>query len=104
MKFFIPLATGEQQAERIYNRIIKRLEGLACEVTASRVYKVIYQMDGRTVSDTVGAAAQNGEVVLAIFRNDVGYFICTYSRGAVWGEPIIARHPLVLSVEYFEGD
>ncbi len=102
MKFFLPLATDANQTERVYNRIIDRLQNIGCAITSDRIYKVIYRREGRIVSDAVGAAADNGEIVLAIFRNDVGYFICTYSCGAVWGEPIIARYPMVEEVEYFD--
>ena len=102
MKFFLPLATSDEQAERVYSRIANRLKELGYELTSHRIAKVIYRREGKLVSDAVGAGSENGEVVLAIFKNDVGYFICTYSRGAVWGEPITARYTVVESAEAFD--
>lgn len=85
MKFFLPLAADNEQAKRVYERIIDRLRSIGCELTAQRIYKVIHRREGQIITDTVGLAAENGEIVLAIFQNDVGYFICTYSCGAVLG-------------------
>ena len=102
MHFFLPLATNAQQAERIHIRIANRLTEMGYELTTHRIYQVTYKRDGKIVSETVGAASSNGEIVLAIFKNDLGYFICTYSRGAVGGEPLVARYSVVESAEFFD--
>lgn len=103
MKFFLPLATSDEQAERVHSRIADYLKEKGYELTPHRVAKINYRREGKIVSDVVGAPSANGEIVLAIFKNDVGYFICTYSQGAVWGEPIVIRYGMVESVEDFDG-
>ncbi len=102
MKFFLPLATSPEQTERVYLRITDRLKLSGYRLKADRIYKVIYWEKGQLRSETVGAASVNGEIVLAIFQNDVDYFICTYSTGAVWGEPTVALYLTVESVEAFD--
>jgi hypothetical protein len=104
MKFFLPLATNDVQAERIYTRISDRLKGMGYIITIHRVYKVIYRQGEKLISETVGAASDNGEIVLAIFKNDIGYFVCTYSCGAVWGEPIVARYTVTEAADFFDGE
>lgn len=104
MKFFLPLATSAEQTERVYVRITNRLKKSGYELKLPRIYKVIYREDDKLKSQTVGGSSDNGEIVLAIFQNDIGYFICTYSTGAVWGEPTVARYLAVESVELFEED
>jgi hypothetical protein len=104
MKFFLPLATNDVQAERIYTRISDRLKGMGYIITSHRVRQVIYRQGQKLIGETVGAASDNGEIVLAIFKNDIGYFICTYSCGAVWGEPVVARYTVTESADFFDGE
>lgn len=104
MKFFLPLATDDEQAKRVYIRIAHRLKEMGYVLTEHRISKVIYKREGKIVSEVVGSASDNGEVVLAIFKNDIGYFICTYSRGAVWGDPIVARYNVVEAAEAFDDE
>lgn len=102
MKFFLPLATSPEQTERVYQRISEYLKVSGYELRPQRIYKVIYRDGDQLRSETVGGATQKGEIVLAIFQNDIGYFICTYSTGAVWGQPSVVKYLAVESVEAFE--
>ncbi|PRY25906.1 hypothetical protein CLV58_13641 [Spirosoma oryzae] len=102
MQFFIPLATSPQQAERIHYRIVSRLTALGYALTDHRIARVIYRRDGRIISDAVGSRCDNGEIVLAIFKYDVGYAICTYSHGAVGGSPVTVGYGLVESANVFD--
>lgn len=104
MKFFLPLASNKEQAERVYGRIANRLKELGYELTTHRIAKIIYRREGKIVSDAVGSSCAIGEIVLAIFKNDIGYFICSYSQGAVWGEPITVRYSMVESAESFDDE
>ena len=102
MKFFLPFALNSPQTERVYARIAERLKSIGYDVTADRIHKVIFRRGAKLVSETVGGASDDGEIVLAIFKNHIGYFICTYSHGVVWGEPIVARYEAVESAELFD--
>ena len=102
MRFFLPLAPSDIQAERIHKRIAEHLVELGYVIAPHRIYQVIFHRKGQMTSETVGSPSSNGEIVLAIFKNDIGYFICTYSRGAVWGDPIVARYGQVESAIFFD--
>lgn len=102
MKFFLPLATSSEQTERVYKRIIDQLNRSGYPVKPERIHKLIHKEKDGLKSETVGDVSSNGEIVLAIFENDVGYFICTYSTGAVWGDPTLVYYLLTESVELFD--
>ncbi|MBO0947162.1 hypothetical protein [Fibrella forsythiae] len=102
MKFFIPFTVDPIQAERVYHRIAERIKSLGYDIKSERIYQVIFRLGDKLVSETIGAASDNGEIVLTIFKDHVGYFICTYSHGVVWGEPTMARYSEIESVDFFE--
>lgn len=102
MKFFLPLATSEKQAERVYARITNHVKEIGYEVTPHRIASVMYRRGDKLVNAIVGASSDNDEIILAIFKNDVGYFVCTYSQGAVWGHPMTILYPSVESAEDFD--
>ena len=103
MRFFIPFATDEPQMERIYTRIQHRLENMEYGPFHERVYRLIFRRDGSQVIDTVGELCPiKKETVIAIFKNDRGYMICSYSSGAVGGEPIVVNNQAIEAVDFFE--
>ncbi|MDB5241058.1 MAG: hypothetical protein JWP57_1683 [Spirosoma sp.] len=67
------------------------------------VYQVTFRRDNQLVVDTVGELCPlSGELVLLIFSSDMGYLICSYSRGVTGGEPVIAKYNAVESVVFFD--
>lgn len=103
MKFFIPLSTDDQQMERIYHRIKLRLFKLGYGPFYERTYQIVFRRDSQLVVDTVGDLCPISlEKVLAIFKNDRGFMIVSYSRGAVGGEPIVINYGIVEAVTYFD--
>jgi len=102
MKFFIPLSTDEIQMERIYQRIEQRLLQLEYGPFYERTYQIIFRRDGQLMVDTVGDFCPISlETVLAIFKNDRGFMVVSYSRGAVGGEPIVINSGIVEAVTFF---
>jgi hypothetical protein len=68
-----------------------------------RVYQVAFYRNDRMLTDTVGELCPiTGETVMIIFKNDLGYLICSYSRGVAGGEPIIIKYSSVASVLSFD--
>ncbi|GAB3255857.1 hypothetical protein GCM10027347_17290 [Larkinella harenae] len=105
MKFFIPFITEEVQLKRIYKRIVDHLGKLGYEPLVDRIYQVDYFQDETLVTEAVGrVSATSSEVVMAIFKNDSGYLICSYSRGVASGHPIISDYKHVQSVIEFAPD
>lgn len=103
MKFFLPSTINDIQTERIYKRINDRLVGLGYAIACHRIYQVVFRRESKIIKETVGIPSSNGEIVLAIFKDHIGYFICTYSRGAVWGDPMVVRYDRVESAIFFGG-
>ncbi|MGA0555343.1 hypothetical protein ACO2Q8_01745 [Larkinella sp. VNQ87] len=105
MKFFIPFITEESQLKRVYERIVAYLIKLGYEPLTDRVYQVDYELDGKLTTEAVGRVSETSrEVVMAIFKNDRGYLICSYSRGVASGHPIIAHYKHVKTVIDFSQD
>ncbi|MBO0935444.1 hypothetical protein J2I47_02675 [Fibrella sp. HMF5335] len=104
MNYFLPFATSALQAERIHRRIADRVTSLGYAISSERIYEINYRDMGMAVHEAVGAISANGETVLAIFKGPANYFICTYSRGVVWGEPMLACPTSTDSVECFDDE
>lgn len=92
MQFFIPFVTEPLQRKRMYERIVNHLGKLGYEPLKDRIYQVDYQQEGQLMTEAVGRLSPTSrEIVMAIFKNDRGYLICSYSRGIAAGHPIIAH-------------
>lgn len=93
-KFFLPHATDETETNNVYRDIKAFLDSQGKYQQDDRIYAVQYWHNGILYTDTVGqkAGLSPHEDVIAIFRvSDNLYFICTYSRGVRYGEPIMCN-------------
>ncbi|MBO0931437.1 hypothetical protein [Fibrella aquatilis] len=104
MLYFLPFASSSLQAERIYRRITDRVTSLGYTLSRRRIHDIHYWHEGVAIHETVGVSSANGETVLAIFKAGACFFICTYSRGVVWGDPMMACPSSTDSVDYFDDD
>lgn len=103
MKFYIPFSQDVEQTNRIRNRVKQNLMCMGYGPFYELVYQVTFRRDNQLVVDTVGELCPlSGEMVLLIMSNDMGYLICSYSRGVTGGEPIIAKYNTVESVIFFD--
>ncbi len=103
MTFFIPFAANPIQADRICQRTQQRLIALGYSPLTDRVYEIQFYRDGRLLTDTIGDLCPiTGETVMLIFKNDVGYLVCSYSRGVAGGEPLIIKYNTIESVTLFD--
>ena len=103
MKFFIPHAENDAQAERVLDSICKFV---GSTVPARRVHMLHFKHNGKEFTVEVGKPAptyyQEGEpVVIAIIPGDP-YKICLPTRGVVSGEPILVGHNSVIEVWHFD--
>lgn len=106
MRFFIPHASDSNQAEDVYIAIAK-FNGAEVPSSKRRIFSIEFEHNSHDMVCTVGQKLpsyyQTGnQVVLAIF--DVGsyYVVCSELRGGIRGEPILAGHPTVRSVVFFD--
>jgi hypothetical protein len=105
LKFFLPLAKGEKEAQEGYEAIIKFLKIQGIQPTNRKVYKLTFKHDGKPFEAMVGEANYlNREPVLAIFYENTRslYYVCTPNRGVLGGMPILVGEHDVQTVEDFE--
>jgi hypothetical protein len=96
MRFFIPVQDAKI-AEESYQSIKKFIEKqTGWPISDMHYYEIHYRHNDQDLSARVGGPDPlNGEKVFAIFKpkNPISPFlVCTYSRGVVQGQPILARH------------
>lgn len=103
MKFFIPSAEDEADAEEIYEAI-KRFAKLTLgwDVTDRRIFSIRYRHHSSEYYDEVGKeSGMNGEKVTAILESNA-FLICTPTRGESRGMPILVGKSSAISVVDFE--
>jgi len=95
MKFFLPAADDEKQAEQNYEFIRKFVSEQMGLLRSKRYYAIYYKHNGKEMRARVGEAPPlTGELVIAIFRTEREsgpFLICTPNRGVLRGEPILAN-------------
>ena len=96
MKFFLPVQNpkiAEESYQAIKN-IIEKQSGWP--ISDKRYYEINYHHDGQELHARVGGPDPlNGEKVFAIFKPknpSSPFLVCTYSRGVVQNQPILANH------------
>lgn len=103
MKFFIPSAEDEVQAEEIYEAIKKFAKlTLGWDVTDRRIFSIRYRYHSSEFYDEVGKKSKiNGEEVTAILESNA-FLICTPTRGELRDLPILVGKSSAISVVDFE--
>lgn len=104
MKFFVPHASDDDQAERVYDSIAK-FNG--ARNSARRISALAWIHNGEAMTCEVGKPPPpyyrcGEEPVLAIFDCGKLYKICTPNRGGVRGEAILAGKDARSQATYFE--
>lgn len=106
MKFFIPAANDDAQAESVYEAIRKfNSEQMGATIGPQRIYSVTGVHDGKPFKATVGEIFERlGEVVVAIILDTKRncYLICTANRGVARGGPYLSGANEIKSIEYFD--
>ena len=96
MKFFLPVQDAKI-AEESYQAIKKIIEKqTGWPISDTRYYEIHYRHNGQDLYARVGGPDPlNGEKVFAIFKPknpSSPFLVCTYSRGVVQNQPILASH------------
>ena len=107
MKFFIPNAPSDEEAEAFYemnknyNRQYNNLM-LAGDITERRIQSIKgLEQEEAIFTATVGEEFQEYGIVMMILEAD-NYLICTLQRGTMSGEPILVYPGEVLSIANFD--
>ncbi len=102
MKFFVPHAEDEEEAESLFDDIkefVKRNAVLS--LTPARIYRFEYVHHGKSEVVQVGQPYR-GEEVMAILDSFTHLVVCTPSFGLSRGLPFLIPKSDVQSVESFE--
>lgn len=104
MKFFIPAANDQIEAEQIYQAIAKFN---SAPITPKRIYALAWEHNGQRMSCRVGEPLHSyfgtgREPVLAILDCGSVYQICTPNRGGLRGEPVLAGNRFGTDATYFD--
>jgi hypothetical protein len=106
MKFFLPAAKDEAEAETLYEGIRKfNAEQMGATLSPRRIYSVDGRHDGKDFTATVGRPFERlGEPVIAILLDTTRncYFICTPNRGVLRGMPYLSGHEEIRYSQDFE--
>jgi hypothetical protein len=106
MKFFIPDAKDDAEAEGVYEGIRKfHTEQMGASLSARRIYSVNGTHDGKRFTASVGRTFERlGEMVIAILLDDSRkcYLICTPNRGVLRDMPYLSGSNEVDYAEDFE--
>ncbi len=106
MKFFIPLVENGAEAQSAYAALKQCAAGSEAERLSERkIHCLQYRHNGKQYCARVGKAhAANREIVLAILydpRRDL-YLVCTPTRGAWSGSPLLVGGSSVTAVVEFD--
>ena len=102
VKFFLPTATNETEAEDIYEAAKQFATQNCGPVADRRIQSIRFQNKGKSVVAEVGKIEPiTGETVIAILESST-YLVCTLNRGVIKGLPILVGKHEVTSVTDFE--
>ena len=103
MKFFIPTAKEDQDAQNIYEATKKfAKETSLWNITDRKIYSIRYVHEGKEYVAKVGQIEpRTKEHVIAILESNA-FLVCTTHRGVLGGEPMLVGHEEIRSIEDFE--
>ena len=104
MRFFIPSATNQQEAENAYQNIRDVIAGMAGQVSDRRIYRLKFRDGDEQRVVAVGSDRHglgNGPV-LAIFEgSDDRFYVCTHKQNHTDAEPHPIEKGAVVETEEF---
>lgn len=102
MKFFIPYASDEAEAESVWNSCREWAIQNCGEVKRDKIFRVDYLHEGERLFAEVGQPEpRTGEMVIAIL-DSFTYLVCTPNRGVIRGGPILVGHHESIGIQRFE--
>jgi hypothetical protein len=103
MEFFVPGIESESTAHGMIDEVSEYAqEATEIKVLPGLADSLRFWRSGREVNIKVGGNYE-GETVLCILNTIKGKMICTDSRGAWVGSPILVDHRDVIAVNWFMG-
>lgn len=105
MKFFVPAAKDDVEAERVYEATKTfAATQTGFSVGPRRIFSISYHHEGTDFYAEVGQHHERiGEVVVAILDTNSGvYLVCSANRSVLRGEPMLVGKHGVKSATDFE--
>lgn len=102
MKFFVPEAKTEKEAQEVIQGIRKFVKELGWATNEKKFYSISYTHDGKQYLAEVGKPHPlTKELVVAILESNT-FLICTPNRSVIRGDPILVGKNDTFSVKEFE--
>jgi hypothetical protein len=102
MKFFIPNAKDDKQAQDIFEGILNYNNRIIGKILDRKIYSITYKHHNIKYLAAVGGnEVRTNEQIIAILESN-SFLICTPNRGVDNGIPIIVGYDEILSVEMFD--
>ena len=104
MRFFLPFAESDEEAERVLNSIAAYT---GASIPDPRVFSIDYHHNNTRMRAAVGEPAhsyygEGAQLVIAILQSGGAYAVCLERRGVARGEPILVGLHAVLGITYFD--
>jgi hypothetical protein len=97
MKFTVPHADSDEQAERVRTSVREFMDGGLSATTDRRIQSISYVHNGKDYVSTVGEVHPDlNEEIIMILEATVPqslFYICTANRGVARGGPYLAGRP-----------
>ncbi len=106
MKFFVPLTRNRIESDKFYQSIRLSAERQTkWAISKKKIFSILYSQNGEKYQSTVGQRdSMNGELVYSILEAENCFLVCTTSKGAFGGFPILVSKKLEAQVEEFDED
>jgi hypothetical protein len=102
MKFFIPNAKDDYQAQEIFEGILNYNNCIIGKILDRKIHSITYKHNNKKYTATVGSyEKRTNEQIIAILESN-SFLICTPNRGVNSGIPILVGYDEILSVEMFD--
>jgi len=106
MKFFVPYAADQAQAERAYGAFVQMATTYPLAHPTARPCSIRFEHNGRvhsaSVGDTISDWPQPIGVVLGIVETTGDARIHTVLRGGRYDLPVLVGRPSILTLAYFD--
>lgn len=104
MNFFVPAANDPAHARALYDRMREHVSSAGHAVEPDRIFRLRLNRNGKGLNLAVGDSyhAVGGDPILAIFKAQTYFVVCTPRHDGVHGEPIQIDWDTVSTVETFD--
>ena len=103
MKFFVPAASTDEEAESVWQATREHLENvLKCKVSERRIFRIAHAPRVEDIEYEVGKPERGSRETVLVILESFDYLVCTATQGVVRGRPIVIKRGTVQRIQDFE--